>query len=143
VCPVHALIRRVSHILQHSTDPAVMLATYFPNPGSSGWHITSTDITHTVKGAVQALGLARYNIPPDQVSSHSLRAGGAMALHLGGAPSHTIQLLGRWSSDTFMVYIHKQLSAFSDGLSTSMTRETFSHNVAIHPTLGHHRPPTA
>jgi hypothetical protein len=43
-----------------------------------------------------------------QISSHSLRAGGA--LHLNNIPTHTIRKMGRWSSDTFLDYIHKQIA---------------------------------
>lgn len=41
------------------------------------------------------------------VSGHSLRAGGATALAAAGVPPHIIQAMGRWSSDTFQIYIRK------------------------------------
>lgn len=42
---------------------------------------------------------------PSDVASHSLRAGGATALAQAGIPPHIIQAIGRWSSDTFQIYI--------------------------------------
>ncbi|KAG7349649.1 hypothetical protein IV203_012246 [Nitzschia inconspicua] len=78
---------------------------------------------------------ARYNITPADISSHSLRAGGAMALHLGGVPAHTIKILGRWSSDTFLLYIQEQITGFSAGLSTQMSSTPLNPNAAIQPTL--------
>jgi len=40
-----------------------------------------------------------------EVSGHSLRAGGATALALEGAPDAIIQRMGRWSSSAFQIYI--------------------------------------
>ncbi len=78
-------------------------------------------------------------IPPELISSHSLRAGGATALHLNGYDTKTIQILGRWSSDTFLTYIHHQIAAFSKGLSTAMATNIPFHNTQhtpIHPSVG-------
>jgi hypothetical protein len=80
--------------------------------------------------------LHRQGIPADLISSHSLRAGGATALHLNGFDSKTIQILGRWSSDTFLTYIHHQIAAFSHGLSTSMATNIHFHNTSIRPSIG-------
>ena len=132
-CPIAALIRRVHHIHQHTQDPSTMLGTYFLTPKHTARHVTSTEINTALKNTTQVLGLAKYNIHPQAISSHSLRAGGAMALHLGGAPAHTIKILGRWSSDTFLLYIHEQLAGFSAGLSRAMSSTPLTHNVAMHP----------
>ena len=40
-------------------------------------------------------------------AGHSLRSGGATALTLANVPADRIQLAGRWSSDTFQIYICK------------------------------------
>jgi hypothetical protein len=75
-----------------------------------------------VKSAVRSLGLDKKGFPPEAVSSHSLRAGGAMAMHLNHIDRDTIRKQGRWSSDTFLMYIHEQIAAFSAGLSSKMSR---------------------
>ena len=51
------------------------------------------------------------------VSSHSLRAGGAMAAHLNGLDSNTLKKVGRWSSETYLMYIHDQISHLNTGIS--------------------------
>jgi hypothetical protein len=132
-CPVAALARRVNHILHHTNDPHTMLGTFFTSIHKPGRQITPHDISSAVKNTTQTLGLARFNIHPEDVSSHSLRAGGAMAIHLGGASATTIKILGRWSSDTFLLYIHDQLAGFSANLSIARSATSFSHNVAMHP----------
>jgi hypothetical protein len=81
-----------------STRPA---RSYFTSNRHPGGQVTPHDISSTVKNTALILGLARYKIHPEDVSSHSLRAGGAMAIHLGGASATTIKISGRWSSDTF------------------------------------------
>jgi hypothetical protein len=43
-----------------------------------------------------------------------------MAMCLAGVPVYTIMLLGRWSSDAFLRYIHKQIKEFSKGISKKM-----------------------
>jgi hypothetical protein len=48
-----------------------------------------------------------HRIFPRDVGGHSLRAGGATAYALQGVPDDRIQGLGRWSSDTFKIYIRK------------------------------------
>jgi hypothetical protein len=135
VCPVKALIRRVVHIRQHTTTSQTLIGTYFTPTRPNGWIITATDINTTLKTAVKAQGLERFNISPADISSHSLRAGGAMALHLNQVPDRTIQILGRWSSDTFLIYIHQQIAAFSHNLSTLMSTNITYHNTHINPTL--------
>ncbi|KAG7338688.1 hypothetical protein IV203_037292 [Nitzschia inconspicua] len=134
-CPIDAIIHRVHHIRQHTSDPATMLGTYFNGHNHVAKQVTVTDITTALENTVQVLGLARYNITPAEISSHSLRTGGAMALHLGGVPAHTIKILGHWSSDTFLLYIQEQITGFSAGLSTQMSSTPLTPNAAIKPTL--------
>lgn len=52
-----------------------------------------------------------------------------MAMHLNGVNHDKIRKMGRWSSDTFLMYIHEQVSAFSAGLSKKMAKEIGWHNI--------------
>ena len=54
------------------------------------------------------------------VGTHSIRSSLAMALYLSRRPISTIMLLGRWSSDAFLLYIRRQVQEFSDGVSADM-----------------------
>ncbi len=118
--PITALARRVAHILGHTTDVTTPLCTYYAKKQAK--HIRATDINANVKNAVKALGLESAGFTARLVSSHSLRAGGAMAMKLNGADRDTIRKQGRWSSDTFLMYIHEQIAAFSSGLATQMSK---------------------
>ena len=75
-----------------------------------------------VKTATKALKLHLCGFSADLVSSHSLPAGGAKAMkELNGEDRDTIRKQGRWSSDTFLMYIHEQIAAFSSGIYKRMS----------------------
>jgi hypothetical protein len=52
-----------------------------------------------------------------------------MAMHLNNIDRDKIRKQGRWSSDTFLMYIHEQISAFSAGLSLKMSTNIAWHNI--------------
>jgi hypothetical protein len=47
---------------------------------------------------------------PDSISGHSLRAGGATSLTVVGISTDHIQAMGHWLSDSFCIYIRKNLA---------------------------------
>jgi hypothetical protein len=65
-----------------------------------------------------------------------------MAMKLNNIDRDTIKKFGRWSSDTFLMYIHEQISAFSAGVSKKMTNNIQFHNIAG-PTLLQSEPAAA
>ena len=132
-CPIRALIRRLRHILANTSDPTTIISTYFQTPFCKGRVISANDINKGVKSAVTQLGLVNNGLHQDLVGSHSLRAGGAMAMHLQGIDTNTIKKMGRWSSDTFLMYIHEQMSAFSTGVSHKMSTNVCFHNITFQP----------
>ena len=64
--------------------------------------ITSDNITLVVKVAVLRLNLADQSVTPNDVGSHSLRAGGAMALRLNGVSDTLIKKAWGWTSIAFL-----------------------------------------
>ena len=131
-----ALAQHVTYIRQHTKDPTTPLGTYFDKQNQAK-AIRSQAISETIKTAAREMQLERYGIPPHKVSSHSLRAGGAMALHLAGKPSHVIQKMGRWTSNTYLTYIHAQISCLSTGLSALMSFLHTFINVARPSAFSH------
>ena len=98
-----------------------------------GCVISANDINKGVKSAVTLLRLVNNGLHKDLVGSHSLRAGGATAMHLQGIDPNTIKKMGHWSNDTFLMYIHEQISAFSKGVSHKMSTNISFHNIAFQP----------
>ena len=54
-----------------------------------------------------------------------------MALFLNEVDPITIQKLGRWTSTTWLDYIHSQISCFSNNLTTTMNIDRPFKNVAF------------
>jgi len=111
-----------------------MLGSFFEK-GKTIKSVTGSKITKAVRDTVKRLGLNHQGLAPELVASHSLRAGGAMAMHLNGLSDNCIKKMGRWSSDTFLMYIHEQISAFSKGISKKMSTHIQFHNIAFQPMI--------
>ena len=111
VCPVLALGRRVFTVMAAASDveaPISRLGTQDATRGHG--HATAAMIRASVRKAVGELQLHRQGIRAEDVASHSLRAGGAMAMKLNGCDLITIMKTGRWTSLTFLTYIHNQIA---------------------------------
>ena len=121
-CCVKALARRVHGIFQAGgTDDTILAAYPGDRPDELGF-VTSPDMLRAVRWSVKDLDLAQQGIYPAMVGSHSLRAGGATTMFLDGKDRDTIRKYGRWSSDTFLMYIHEQIDAFSTGVAAGMAQ---------------------
>jgi hypothetical protein len=132
--PVKSMARRIHHILSNHGSTTNNIFTY-THPLKIGWQsITAQNINDTLKLAAREIGLYQLGFTPGDISSHSLRAGGAMAMHLNGIDANTIRKMGRWKSDTFLMYIHEQISAFATGVSTKMSNSIPFRHIAG-PTL--------
>ena len=56
-------------------------------------------------------------------------AGGAMAMKLSGASDSTIMRVGRWTSLTYLTYIHSQIGALTAGVVWRMSTAFTFQNV--------------
>lgn len=136
-CPIQALATRVHHILSNKGTTASLLCAVAVQPNTPSdtptwYHIRASDMIKAVRKAVHDLNLHQRGITPDLVGVHSLRAGGAMALKLNGSNDTTIMKHGRWTSMTFLQYIHNQIAHLSSDLSRQMsTKLTFTNIAAI------------
>jgi integrase len=121
---VQALARRVCNIGEQGFDSTTPLSCVSP-----GVHIASSQIVSTICEA------ARLTHPPDhgydlkRVGAHSLRASGAMAMKLNNIDAETIKKVGRWTSSTFLIYIHSQIAALNAGLAQRMVHPVYFQNV--------------
>ena len=130
LCPVKAMARRVNHILQSGGKGNNLICDVY-NESSTTWdQISPTNMIKHLRTAVTNLKLDKSGIHPDLVGVHSFRAGGAMALKLNGADDTTIMKMGRWTSLTFLQYIHNQIAHLSQDLSTKMSTKLTYQNIA-------------
>jgi hypothetical protein len=79
--------------------------------------------------AARQTNLPAHGYDLNRIGAHSLRASGAMALKLNGYDKETIMKIGRWSSDTFLTYIHSQIAALTMRVAAKMTQRVNFHNV--------------
>jgi hypothetical protein len=133
--PIKALARRVAHIMSYTENKRTTISTYFETP-MHPCQITPAQVTASIKHTVHHLALHQFGFTHNTVSSHSLRAGGAMAMKLNGVDTITIKKQGRWSSNTFLNYIQEQIGALTVGVATRM-----SHYIPFNNTLHTHCSP--
>ena len=69
------------------------------------------------------MGVARLGFAPEDVGGHSLRSGGAVAMHIVNIPDRTLMAIRRWRLLGFMVYIQQQISSFNTGVSVRMSAQ--------------------
>ena len=136
-CPVRALARRVHHVLSSGGSGDDMLCSFFDHRGKGV--VVDRDITTMVRLAAVDLKLAERGFPSERLGSHSLRAGGAVALAVNGASRDMIKKIGRWSSDTFLMYIHEQISHLTAGIAERMATPFPFTNVEGATTSGRSR----
>ena len=71
----------------------------------------------------------QWGLSSKDIGLHSIRSSAAMAMYLNSIPVYTIMLLGRWSSDTFLRYIRKQVTEFSNNVSRQMIQNPAYHHI--------------
>ncbi|KAG6945530.1 hypothetical protein JG687_00017241 [Phytophthora cactorum] len=101
VCPVFAalLLQRNATILK--------LPQNAPICSFSRSNVLSAETMTTVLRRAAKAG----NINPQKISTHSLRSGGATAMHTAGVDADTIRMHGRWASDAYRAYVHEAPAA--------------------------------
>ena len=126
---VAALAKRVHHILHNGGSESNLLCDVWQHEAWTS--ITSSEMVQAVRMAAKSLKLQDRGIDPDMIGSHSLRAGGAMALKITGESDSSIRKFGRWTSDTWMMYIHSQISQLYKGVAHKMSTPIAFHNIAF------------
>jgi hypothetical protein len=85
-------------------------------------------VINALRNAVSAIDKARLGISKEEIGTHSIRLGAAMAMYLGECPVYTIMLIGQWSSNTFLRCFRKQVMEFSHNVSKRMpTFQNYRH----------------
>ena len=134
-CPIKALARRIHNIMSNGGSINTYIYQVHHSPTTTSY-ISPHQINQALKKAAGDIGLYSPEVgyTSKDISSHSIRSGGAMAMHLSGASSETIKKVGRWKGNTFLMYIQSQISAYSQGLSKRMSQNIPFRQIAG-PTL--------
>jgi hypothetical protein len=126
IFPVAALARCVANL--HGISTTTPLSTVC-HSGARSSSISDRDVTLAVRWGATCDCLLAKEYTLDQVSSHSLRAGGAMAMKLSGATNSPIMRIGQWTSLTYLTYIHTQIGALLAGVAWKMSQCFTFQNV--------------
>ena len=78
-----------------------------------------------LRAAAMVIGEEKLGFKSSEIGTHSIRSGAAMAMYLYNVSVYTIMLIGRWSSDAFLLYIQKQVEQFSHNVSRTMIKNQF------------------
>jgi hypothetical protein len=125
ICPVAALVRIANLRGMRASTP---LSTVCHQP-TRITRISNRDVTIAVRWGATYDCLMAKGYMVDRVSSHSLYAGGAMAMKQSGATDSTIMRVGRWTSLTYLTYIQSQIGALSAGGAWRMSQQFTFQNV--------------
>jgi hypothetical protein len=126
ICPVAALARRVANLQGMFTTTPLSTVCH---SGARSSYVSDRDVTLAVRWGATCDCLLAKGYTLHRVLSHSLCAGGAMAMKLSGATDSTIMRIGQWTSLTYLTYIHTQIGALSAGVAWKMSRCFTFQNV--------------
>ncbi len=126
ICPTAALAGCIANIQQGSNKTHICWV--YHASGASSW-VADQDIGGGVRWGATFDCLLTWGYMLDRISSHSLRAGGAMAMKLSGASDSTIIKVGRWTLLTYLTYIHSQIGMLMAGLAWWMSTAFTFQNV--------------
>ena len=97
-----------------------MVCTFVDHVGKSV--VLDQDMSKLIKVVVVDLKLEAKGFPEARVDTHSLQAGQAVALVLSGQNATMIKKIGRWSSDTFLMYVREQIAHLTVGVAEGMAQ---------------------
>ena len=142
LCPVKAWAWTVQRVLSSkSATTASFVNTFY----DKNWtlHVSGPDALHPLRAAAHSIGEASLGFKISEIGTHSIQSSAAMAMYLDEIPVYTIMLIGRRSSDAFLLYIRKQVEQFSQNVSSRMIKNLdFSHIPQYAPWTPHSDPQT-
>ena len=123
LCPVRRLASLVARI--HRMLPVVSPNTTINTTRliATVGNISSTDVRNHMRSSCTASGgMPTFGYSATDIGTELLRSGAAMGLFLMNHPVHKIMILGRWSSDAFLVYIRPQVLEWTNNMSSDMIK---------------------
>ena len=119
LCPVTAWATITNRIIQspgasvHSPVNMMLIKEQITS-------VHSKDVLRHIRATVDVIGRDVLGFGPEECGVHSIRSSFAMYLYTQFVRTDKIMLQGRWRSDAFLIYIRRQVTKFSKGLSSLM-----------------------
>jgi hypothetical protein len=131
ICPVRAWARVCKRV--RITVPNASGETHAFRVGNvegSTAVVDSDRVIQLLRLTCRIFGVRRgYGMTELEVGSRSIRSGAAMALFLMDHSVEKIMILGRWSSDAFMVYIRPQVLEWTNIMARDMAKAGSFHDL--------------
>ena len=126
-CPVRAGVNIFLCQQEHGCDPTTTVSDY---PTPQGLCSVSAAIVITLlRAKCKRVGAARLGFAPEDIVTHSLRSGGAMAMHIADVPDWTLMNIESWHLLGFMIYIQQQISSFSTVVSVRISAQPWFQHI--------------
>jgi hypothetical protein len=123
LCPALRLGRAVQRVLRsvpNATPHTLICALYNPNTKQTT-HLQDEFTLNLLRSTCAMFGgKSTFGFHPHEIGNRSIRSGAAMALFLKDHSTAKIMILGRWSSDAFLVYIRPQVLEWTNNMSRDM-----------------------
>lgn len=124
--PTRALAAIVSELWKDPrTTEDTPICTFYED--GTAKFVTGDDMLKFMRRTAEAIGEDKLGFSPEDIRTHSVRSGAAMAMFLDNTPIFLIMLVGRWSSDAFLKYIRKQVLETAKGISSRMLKNDLFH----------------
>jgi hypothetical protein len=121
LCPVIRYGTQVQRILRTVPDATGSTTINTIAIGGKSGLITNTYILNLLRNTCYSFGgKATFGFDPHEIGNKSIRSGAAMALFINDISTAKIMILGRWSSDAFLVYIRPQVLEWTNNMSREM-----------------------
>ena len=117
LCPCKALGRIAQHLRLHHAPPDTPIHAFY-NHGQAET-VPPACVTNALRHAARDIQ-DLTGIDPLLLSARSLRPGGATALLCAGVDPNNIKLLGRWRSDSMLVYLRIHAAAHTQHFAQKM-----------------------
>ena len=127
LCPVRAAATIVRRLQSLGADKDTHIYVYKDTNGTLMNLNSKTALIH-LRNFITTVD-ENWGLKAKEVGLHSIRSSAAMAMYLNQIPVYTIMLLGRWSSDAFLLYIRKQVTEFSNKVSDMMIQNPAFHHI--------------
>ena len=126
-CPVRAGVNIFLRQHEHGCDPTATVGNYSTPQGLRS--VSVSIIITVLRVECKLTGAARLGFAPEDVGTHSLRSGGAMAMHIADFPDRTLVTIGRWRSLGFMVYIQQHIFPFGTVVLVCMSAQPWFRHL--------------
>ena len=122
LCPVRSWARACRRVLTTTRNPSSKTRVCEVGNGKGQQtHVTSERVKRLLRLTCYRYGKERgYGIEEHELGTRSIRSGAAMALFLMDHLVKKIMILGRWSSDAFLVYIRPQVLEWTNIMAEDM-----------------------